>query len=137
MIALQQSVEAPEDVELQPPECGLDPRRGRRALVHAVRSPGSVSAPGVPVSPAGRDRKSTRLNSSHRTISYAVFCLKKKKVMRQAHDYDWFIAFDTLTMADYRLEAFYNTPNSLRYYYFVIDRIGLAGYDISENGSHA
>src|SRR5437867_5762613 len=26
-----------------------------------------------------RDRKSTRLNSSHRTSSYAVFCLKKKK----------------------------------------------------------
>src|SRR5207248_5986275 len=26
----------------------------------------------------GEDRKSTRLNSSHRTISYAVFCLKKK-----------------------------------------------------------
>src|SRR5207248_8831833 len=31
-----------------------------------------------PQKPAG-DRKSTRLNSSHRTISYAVFCLKKKK----------------------------------------------------------
>src|SRR5437867_10665234 len=29
--------------------------------------------------PLKRDRKSTRLNSSHRTISYAVFCLKKKK----------------------------------------------------------
>src|SRR6266540_7494078 len=28
---------------------------------------------------AQRDRKSTRLNSSHITISYAVFCLKKKK----------------------------------------------------------
>src|SRR5207248_3299689 len=28
---------------------------------------------------AAQDRKSTRLNSSHRTISYAVFCLKKKK----------------------------------------------------------
>src|SRR5207248_10817924 len=27
------------------------------------------------------DRKSTRLNSSHRTISYAVFCLKKKKTL--------------------------------------------------------
>src|SRR6266581_6890719 len=27
---------------------------------------------------AGRDRKSTRLNSSHPSISYAVFCLKKK-----------------------------------------------------------
>src|SRR5207248_11202144 len=28
------------------------------------------------------DRKSTRLNSSHRTISYAVFCLKKKKMVK-------------------------------------------------------
>src|SRR3712207_7254352 len=28
---------------------------------------------------AGQDRKSTRLNSSHANISYAVFCLKKKK----------------------------------------------------------
>src|SRR5438094_1811858 len=32
-----------------------------------------------PGGPAITDRKSTRLNSSHRTISYAVFCLKKKK----------------------------------------------------------
>src|SRR3712207_8482863 len=30
-------------------------------------------------SPRPRDRKSTRLNSSHANISYAVFCLKKKK----------------------------------------------------------
>src|SRR5690554_7138360 len=29
--------------------------------------------------PSGKDRKSTRLNSSHVRISYAVFCLKKKK----------------------------------------------------------
>src|SRR5258708_25782498 len=28
----------------------------------------------------GKDRKSTRLNSSHQIISYAVFCLKKKKI---------------------------------------------------------
>src|SRR5690606_42103878 len=33
----------------------------------------------VPVDDLGRDRKSTRLNSSHVKISYAVFCLKKKK----------------------------------------------------------
>src|SRR5215204_5734425 len=34
----------------------------------------------LPPRPAGRaDRKSTRLNSSHTVISYAVFCLKKKK----------------------------------------------------------
>src|SRR3712207_7465313 len=30
-----------------------------------------------------RDRKSTRLNSSHANISYAVFCLKKKKKLRR------------------------------------------------------
>src|SRR5207248_9100095 len=38
----------------------------------------ALAAP-APVSRRGEDRKSTRLNSSHRTISYAVFCLKKKK----------------------------------------------------------
>src|SRR5437773_5134154 len=32
-----------------------------------------------------RDRKSTRLNSSHITISYAVFCLKKKKTTPTRH----------------------------------------------------
>src|SRR5436309_11782784 len=31
---------------------------------------------------SGKDRKSTRLNSSHVKISYAVFCLKKKKSIR-------------------------------------------------------
>src|SRR5436189_2190543 len=30
-----------------------------------------------------RDRKSTRLNSSHRCISYAVFCLKKKRISKK------------------------------------------------------
>src|SRR2546426_6442567 len=34
---------------------------------------------GVAVAVTGGDRKSTRLNSSHLVISYAVFCLKKKK----------------------------------------------------------
>src|SRR5215813_14983433 len=33
----------------------------------------------------GRDRKSTRLNSSHVRISYAVFCLKKKKKKTNIH----------------------------------------------------
>src|SRR5699024_11262026 len=31
------------------------------------------------------DRKSTRLNSSHVSISYAVFCLKKKNIVKQHH----------------------------------------------------
>src|SRR2546430_2855933 len=34
---------------------------------------------GIPRAEPERDRKSTRLNSSHSQISYAVFCLKKKK----------------------------------------------------------
>src|SRR5207249_8009433 len=39
-----------------------------------------MPANGFPTFPADkRDRKSTRLNSSHVSISYAVFCLKKKK----------------------------------------------------------
>src|SRR5690348_18101319 len=38
---------------------------------------------GEPLSKGRLDRKSTRLNSSHPSISYAVFCLKKKKKTRQ------------------------------------------------------
>src|SRR3712207_8368099 len=37
----------------------------------------AVQAAGLPTT-RGKDRKSTRLNSSHANISYAVFCLKKK-----------------------------------------------------------
>src|SRR5256885_5003999 len=41
---------------------------------------------GVPLSTAsGLDRKSTRLNSSHLVISYAVFCLKKKNDQPDNH----------------------------------------------------
>src|SRR3712207_6911979 len=37
---------------------------------------------------AASDRKSTRLNSSHANISYAVFCLKKKKTEYKYHPFD-------------------------------------------------
>src|SRR3712207_7492513 len=39
------------------------------------------------VSPVFQDRKSTRLNSSHANISYAVFCLKKKKTSKLTNHY--------------------------------------------------
>src|SRR5256885_7395556 len=43
----------------------------------------SVLSPGFrPRGRLPRDRKSTRLNSSHLVISYAVFCLKKKKILK-------------------------------------------------------
>src|SRR2546430_13305803 len=40
---------------------------------------GAAPRPSASPNPRTRDRKSTRLNSSHSQISYAVFCLKKKK----------------------------------------------------------
>src|SRR5947208_13469104 len=44
------------------------------------------SSPHLPaLTPAGPDRKSTRLNSSHQIISYAVFCLKKKNTRDKFH----------------------------------------------------
>src|SRR5438132_7955213 len=43
-------------------------------------TPCASSRKQTPVSSAWVDRKSTRLNSSHTVISYAVFCLKKKKI---------------------------------------------------------
>src|SRR5689334_23584486 len=49
-------------------------RRSRCAATRSCRSPYSAS-----------DRKSTRLNSSHSSISYAVFCLKKKIANQERH----------------------------------------------------
>src|SRR2546430_2757501 len=98
-----------------------------------------------------RDRKSTRLNSSHSQISYAVFCLKKKtstmksrrgfaiqrlmNAMRQAHADGWFIVFDTLTLADDRLDAFYDNSNALRDYFRDIGRMVLAAEGRKANDS--
>src|SRR2546430_5623844 len=45
-----------------------------------VMSPESADDGSAPLSESSLDRKSTRLNSSHSQISYAVFCLKKKKL---------------------------------------------------------
>src|SRR5207248_9980995 len=54
---------------------------GRHRIDHHHAQGADECRTGHPDFPLTRpgDRKSTRLNSSHRTISYAVFCLKKKK----------------------------------------------------------
>src|SRR2546430_5676838 len=52
--------------------------RDRRARAIVVEVAEFRRAAGTVVQVAGLDRKSTRLNSSHSQISYAVFCLKKK-----------------------------------------------------------
>src|SRR5690606_39974297 len=48
-------------------------------LARAVLAEHADDVAGVDLERDVRDRKSTRLNSSHEKISYAVFCLKKKK----------------------------------------------------------
>src|SRR3712207_8040203 len=67
---------------------GRGARAAGRAGAHAAAAGGQLPGHGLALprdaDPAGqvrgrRDRKSTRLNSSHANISYAVFCLKKKK----------------------------------------------------------
>src|SRR5690349_24913677 len=57
--------------------------------------------------------------------------------MRQAHADGWFIVFDTLTLADDRLEAFYDNPNALRDYFRDIGRMVLAAEGRKANDSHA
>src|SRR5207249_9765103 len=49
------------------------------AAPHPGMKPHELGSSLRPLDVEGRDRKSTRLNSSHVSISYAVFCLKKKK----------------------------------------------------------
>src|SRR3712207_7252245 len=65
--------------------CGQRARGDHRGRLHAraVRGRHQRLAPDLParhLAAPPADRKSTRLNSSHANISYAVFCLKKKKV---------------------------------------------------------
>src|SRR5436305_11220186 len=70
----------------RPPRSTLFPYttlfRSRRQprLQRAARAQFRPQAAAVHRTADGEDRKSTRLNSSHVRISYAVFCLKKKKV---------------------------------------------------------
>src|SRR5438445_13285336 len=65
----------------RPPRSTLFPYttlfRSRAPCRLAARGP-ALRSPRTPSSVVARDRKSTRLNSSHANISYAVFCLKKK-----------------------------------------------------------
>src|SRR2546422_7552772 len=55
-------------LRIEPPTVYLLPSENTRVAPRALKDDGSPA-----------DRKSTRLNSSHGYISYAVFCLKKKK----------------------------------------------------------
>src|SRR5436189_5537467 len=63
---------------------GINPPTAALLLNESIDlRPGDWVAQNAANSGVGRDRKSTRLNSSHRCISYAVFCLKKKNRHKQ------------------------------------------------------
>src|SRR5436305_7311409 len=69
----------------RPPRSTLFPyttlfRSRMDAQIEGRWQPGTVDGPELTERVAQLDRKSTRLNSSHVRISYAVFCLKKKKI---------------------------------------------------------
>src|SRR2546430_10921977 len=59
-----------------------EPRRATATDVGLARYR-TYQVPKSAIADFGTDRKSTRLNSSHSQISYAVFCLKKKKKFKQ------------------------------------------------------
>src|SRR5437868_12762355 len=58
----------------------------RQPLPEVAAGSGQRAGPPLPAARCNLDRKSTRLNSSHVSISYAVFCLKKKK-QHSSHTY--------------------------------------------------
>src|SRR3712207_8111544 len=72
-------VQAAEDLGVRADVQAGEVEEGEQVAVadveEEVRGPGVVAV----LDQLGQDRKSTRLNSSHANISYAVFCLKKKK----------------------------------------------------------
>src|SRR5260221_6911179 len=63
----------------RPPRSTLFPYTTLFRSQHPFRFLRALVDPAGPEEHIGTDRKSTRLNSSHTVISYAVFCLKKKK----------------------------------------------------------
>src|SRR2546421_6031468 len=66
------------------------------ALPISCRPPCGPSPTTCTGRPSRRDRKSTRLNSSHDQISYAVFCLKKKKNNEMIKNYKYIVLIEIL-----------------------------------------
>src|SRR5689334_15958102 len=73
-----------------------------------------------------KDECSSLLEASTMKSRRGFAIQRLMNAMRQAHADGWFIVFDTLTLADDRLEAFYDNPNALRDYFRDIGRMVLA-----------
>src|SRR5437868_2046504 len=81
--------------------------------------------------------QSVRFKTALASIKLIQASAVMMNAMRQAHADGWFIVFDTLTLADDRLEAFYDNPNALRDYFRDIGRMVLAAEGRKANDSHA
>src|SRR5699024_12088150 len=80
----------------------------------------------------------SRLLEAFTMISRRGFAIQRlMNAMRQAHADGWFIVFDTLTLADDRLEAYYDNPNALRDNFRDIGRIVLSAEGRKANDSHS
>src|SRR3546814_8061606 len=88
----------------------------------------------------GSKDECSRLLEASTMKSRRGFAIRRlRNAMRQAHADGWFIVFDTLTLADDRLEAFYDNPNALRDYFreigrMVIDAEGRKAHNTSAEG---
>src|SRR3712207_7416336 len=71
--------------QLLPPQKGRALQRAWEPVLDDLEG-GALDLAVVPIDTV--DRKSTRLNSSHANISYAVFCLKKKKKIKRIYNLD-------------------------------------------------
>src|SRR5206468_863082 len=72
-----------------------------------------------------KDECSRLLEASTMKLRRGFAIQRLMNAMRQAHADGWFIVFDTLTLADDRLEALYDNPNALRDYFRDIGRMVL------------
>src|SRR5258708_21532270 len=79
------------EVRREPVKRTFQPHRKSRKRTHGFRKRMKTAAGREVIRRRRRkgDRKSTRLNSSHQIISYAVFCLKKKKIQTRRARKGW------------------------------------------------
>src|SRR5947209_9570915 len=77
-LSLHDALPISKNREIEQARLGLEEKAAQLALSSRYKSEFLANMSHELRTPLNRDRKSTRLNSSHANISYAVFCLKKK-----------------------------------------------------------
>src|SRR4051812_34215670 len=123
-----------------PPSPTKSSNLSETAEVPACNVPSRSPLPALAIAPE------TKLGTASSGLGTLASTMKSRRgfaiqrlmnAMRQAHADGWFIVFDTLTLADDRLEAFYDNPNALRDYFRDIGRMVLAAEGRKANDSHA